>query len=255
LVNGSGETVIHVSTFLQKEVVVMKVAIIGAMEEEVQLLRNHIENRTVETIAGCEFTSGEMNGVDVVLLRSGIGKVNAAMSTAILLHHFRPDVVINTGSAGGFDQSLNVGDVVISTEVRHHDVDVTAFGYEYGQVPQMPAAYVADEKLKTIAIECAKEMSDIQVTSGLIATGDSFMNDPKRVEYIRDKFTGLQAVEMEAAAIAQVAYQFNVPFVIIRSLSDIAGKESNVSFERYLEKAAVNSANLVMKIIVTLKNA
>ncbi|WRP05357.1 5'-methylthioadenosine/S-adenosylhomocysteine nucleosidase [Rossellomorea aquimaris] len=227
----------------------MKIAIIGAMEEEVALLRENISNPTVETIAGCEYTSGTMKDKEVILLRSGIGKVNAAMSTAVLLQHFKPDCIINTGSAGGFDPSLNVGDVVISTEVRHHDVDVTAFGYEYGQVPQLPAAFTADEKLMQTAINSVKELGNAQVVSGLIATGDSFMNDPKRVEAIRDKFTDLQAVEMEAAAIAQVAHQFNVPFVIIRSLSDIAGKESDVSFEQYLEKAALHSAKMVMSIV------
>lgn len=231
----------------------MKVAIIGAMEEEVTVLRNNINDQTVETIAGYEYTIGKMDGVEVILLRSGIGKVNAALSTTILLHKFSPDFVINTGSAGGSNPSLNVGDVVISTEVRHHDVDVTAFDYEYGQVPQMPAAFTADNQLVSLAQKCAEEISDVQVVKGLIATGDSFMNDPERVKAVQQKFPGLQAVEMEAAAVAQVAYQFKIPFVIIRSLSDIAGKESDVSFEQYLEKAAVNSATLVMKIVSGLK--
>jgi adenosylhomocysteine nucleosidase len=227
----------------------MKIAIIGAMEEEVTLLRDHIDQKEQTVVAGYEFTAGKMDNAEVVLLKSGIGKVNAAMSTTILLEKFKPDVVINTGSAGGFHPDLNVGDVVISSEVRHHDVDVTAFGYEYGQVPQLPAAFSADEKLVQIAETAAKEISDIQVVKGLIATGDSFMSDPVRVEFVRGKFEDLQAVEMEAAAIAQVSHQFKIPFVIIRSLSDIAGKESGVSFEQYLEKAAVNSANLVMKIV------
>ncbi|RFU71639.1 5'-methylthioadenosine/S-adenosylhomocysteine nucleosidase [Peribacillus saganii] len=231
----------------------MKLAIIGAMEEEVTILRNKMENVEKVIIAGCEFNSGTLNGVEVVLLRSGIGKVNAAMSTAVLLERFQPDMVINTGSAGGFSPSLNVGDVVISTEVRHHDVDVTAFGYEYGQVPQLPPAFVADQKLVDAAEKAIEEMQGIQVVKGLIATGDSFMNDPKRVEAIRDKFTDLYAVEMEAAAVAQVAHQFNVPFVIIRALSDIAGKESDISFEKFLETAAINSTELVIKMIDRLK--
>jgi adenosylhomocysteine nucleosidase len=230
----------------------MKIAIIGAMEEEVALLRENIEERTQETVAGCEFTFGKMHGTDVILLRSGIGKVNAAMSTTILLEKYKPDFIINTGSAGGFNPSLNVGDVVISTEVRHHDVDVTAFGYEYGQVPQLPAAFLADEKLRSVAESAALEMAEIQVEKGLIATGDSFMQDPKRVEFVRTKFENLQAVEMEAAAIAQVAHQFGIPFVIIRSLSDIAGKESEVSFDQFIDKAAHNSATLVMKMVATL---
>ena len=232
----------------------MKIAIIGAMEEEVTRLRDRIDDKTVEVIAGCEFTTGRMDGVDVVLLRSGIGKVNAAMSTSILLEKFTPDYVINTGSAGGYDPELNVGDLVISTEVRHHDVDCTVFGYEYGQVPQLPPAFLADKELIKVATEGAKEISDIQTVQGLIATGDTFMNDPVRVDYIRDKFTDLKAVEMEAAAIAQVAYQFGIPFVIIRSLSDIAGKESNISFDQFLEKAALHSANLVMIMVNLLKN-
>lgn len=230
----------------------MKAAIIGAMEEEVALLKENIENPKLQTIAGYEFISGTMKGKDVVLLRSGIGKVNAAMSTAILLQEFKPDVVINTGSAGGFDPNLHVGDIVISSEVRHHDVDVTAFGYEYGQVPQMPPAFKADEKLMKIAADCAKRINEIQVVKGLIATGDSFMSDPERVESIRHKFQDLQAVEMEAAAIAQVAHQFNIPFVIIRALSDIAGQESNISFDQFLDKAARHSANMVMDIVFNI---
>ncbi|MEW9049537.1 MAG: 5'-methylthioadenosine/S-adenosylhomocysteine nucleosidase [Neobacillus sp.] len=230
----------------------MKIAIIGAMEEEVALLRENIENRTQETVAGCEFTFGKMHGKDVILLRSGIGKVNAAMSTTILLEKYKPDCIINTGSAGGFNPDLSVGDAVISTEVRHHDVDVTAFGYEYGQVPQLPAAFIADEKLMAAAENAANEIENFQVSRGLIVTGDSFMEDPARVEFVRSKFTDLQAVEMEAAAIAQVAYRFEVPFVIIRSLSDIAGKESEISFDQFIDKAATNSATLIMKMVTAL---
>ena len=231
----------------------MKIAIIGAMEEEVTLLRDHIEDQTQETIAGCEFTFGKMHGVDVILSRSGIGKVNAAMSTTILLEKYKPDYIINTGSAGGLNPDLNVGDAVISSEVRHHDVDVTAFDYEYGQVPQLPAAFTADEKLMAIAEEAAKELDNFQIVRGLIATGDSFMEDPERVAFIQTKFDHVQAVEMEAAAIAQVAHCFGVPFVIIRSLSDIAGKQSEISFDQFIDKAATNSATLVMKMVAAMK--
>ncbi|MEH7253609.1 5'-methylthioadenosine/S-adenosylhomocysteine nucleosidase [Neobacillus niacini] len=230
----------------------MKIAIIGAMEEEVKLLRDNIEGQTQETIAGCEFTFGQMNGAEVILLRSGIGKVNAAMSTTILLEKYKPDCIINTGSAGGYNPELNVGDAVISTEVRHHDVDVTAFGYEYGQVPQLPAAFIADDKLITVAENAAKDLSKFQIVKGLIVTGDSFMEDPDRVEFVRSKFEELQAVEMEAAAIAQVAHRFGVPFVIIRSLSDIAGKESELTFDQFIDQAATHSATLVMKMVEAL---
>ncbi|KAA0549314.1 5'-methylthioadenosine/S-adenosylhomocysteine nucleosidase [Bacillus sp. BGMRC 2118] len=231
----------------------MKVAIIGAMEEEVQILRGKLEDAEVELIAGCEFTSGKLNGTDIILLRSGIGKVNAAMSTTILMQRYQPDYVINTGSAGGFLQTLNVGDVVISSEVRHHDVDVTAFGYEYGQVPGLPVAFIADQLLIKAATEAVYELEGVQVVEGGIATGDSFMNDPERVDYVRSKLPNLYAVEMEAAAVAQVCHQFKVPFVVIRALSDIAGKESNISFDQFLQKAALHSSEVVISMVEKLK--
>ncbi|WP_273125107.1 5'-methylthioadenosine/S-adenosylhomocysteine nucleosidase [Metabacillus sp. HB246100] len=230
----------------------MKIAIIGAMEEEVTILRDKLDNRTQQVIANCEFTEGTYNGVDVVLLKSGIGKVNAALSTTLLLDRYKPDYVINTGSAGGFHPSLNVGDVVISSEVRHNDVDVTAFGYEYGQVPGLPAAYLPEQKLVDIAVQKAEEIEGIQVAKGLIVTGDSFLSDPTKVEFIRSKFNDLHAGEMEAAAIAQTCHQFNVPFVVIRALSDIAGKESNISFDQFLDQAGKHSAQLVLKIVETM---
>lgn len=227
----------------------MRIAVIGAMEEEVVILRNQLENKQTEIIANSEFSFGTYGGKDVVLLKSGIGKVNAAMSTTILIERYHPDVIINTGSAGGLNPELNVGDLVISDDVCHHDVDATVFGYAYGQVPQMPAAYQADERLIQIAEEAARSLEGIQVKKGRIASGDSFMSDSDRVQMIAEKFPGLQAVEMEAAAIAQVAYQYGLPFVIIRALSDIAGKESDLSFEQFLETAALNSANLVIEMI------
>lgn len=230
----------------------MKIAVIGAMEQEVEALRLAIKNPQTTVIANSEYTEGTYAGHDVVLLKSGIGKVNAAMSTSILLHHFKPDAVINTGSAGGFDSLLEVGAIVISDEVRHHDVDVTAFGYEMGQVPQLPAAFISDAKLRKLAEEAVEELGQHQFASGLIATGDSFMSDPARVESVRTHFPHMKAVEMEAAAVAQVCHQFDVPFVVIRALSDIAGKESSMSFEEFLPTAAEHSTQIVLHVISKL---
>lgn len=230
----------------------MKIGIIGAMEEEVELLRNNLENTQVEMIANCEFTIGTFKEQEVILLKSGIGKVNAAMSTTILLHHFRPEIVINTGSAGGFDENLEVGSIIISDEVRHHDVDVTAFGYEMGQVPQMPAAFKSNPELVELAEKAVRELEEHSYAVGLVATGDSFMNDPERVEKVRSHFPEMKAAEMEAAAVAQVCYQFDTAFVVIRALSDIAGKESSVSFEEFLPKAAEHSTKIVLRVVERL---
>lgn len=227
----------------------MKIGIIGAMDEEIILLKAKMSNLETTVIAGCEFYQGELNAKQVILTKSGIGKVAAAVATTLLLEKFSPDTIINTGSAGGYDTSLNVGDIVISTEVRFHDVDVTAFGYEIGQMAQLPAAFTADPTLLKIAQQAAETLDSLNISQGLICTGDIFMADPAKAALARKNFPTMSACEMEAAAIAQVCYQFNVPFVIIRSLSDIAGKKSELSFEQYLPIAAKNASILVEAII------
>lgn len=231
----------------------MKIGIIGAMEQEVSILKQAIENCQTVTKAGCTFFSGQLNGVDVVLLQSGIGKVAAAIGTTILLDEYQPDVVINTGSAGGFDSSLNLGDVVISTEVRHHDADVTAFGYEMGQMAQQPAAFIADANLMDVAEKALEQMEDKHAVRGLICTGDAFVCTAERQAFIRTHFPSVIAVEMEASAIAQTCHQFNVPFVVVRAISDVADKESPMSFEEFLPLAAKSSSEMVFKMVELLK--
>ncbi|MDB4837121.1 5'-methylthioadenosine/S-adenosylhomocysteine nucleosidase [Marinomonas sp.] len=225
------------------------VGLIGAMDEEIDVIKSWMGDVQETSIAGCDFFVGKFEGKDIVLLKSGIGKVNAAVSTALLLSKFAPEYVINIGSAGGFDADLNVGDVVISDAVLHHDVDVTAFGYMMGQVPNMPAVYEADNALVSKAKDAINEGAAAQAKVGLIGTGDSFMNDPVRVNAVRDVFPALIAVEMEAAAVAQTCYKFSTPFVVIRSLSDIAGKESPQSFEEYLKLAAENSSLMIQSML------
>lgn len=227
----------------------MKIGIIGAMEQEVDHLRQQIVNLREERHAGCVFYSGSLHGVEVVLTQSGIGKVAAAIAATLLIERYQPTHVINTGSAGGFDPELNVGDVVISTEVRHHDVDLTVFGYEIGQVPGNPPAFVSDEALVTLAEESMHVLPEIRTRKGLICTGDIFLADPEAVEKARRNFPGMLAGEMEAAAIAQACHQFQVPFVVVRALSDIAGKESHTSFEAFLVQAAKHSSEMILEML------
>lgn len=224
------------------------IAIIGAMDEEIESLKPQFNNLQTLQVAGFNFFYGQISEKNVVLLQSGIGKVNAAIGTTILLENFKPQCLINTGSAGGFDKNLNIGDVVISNEVCYHDVDVTAFDYTIGQVPQMPATFKADEKLVAIA-QKLESLKNVQTVTGLIATGDIFMNNPEKVEQVRANFPTMQACEMEAAAIAQTAHRYNVPFIIFRSLSDIAGKESNISFPEYVKTAGIHSAQMAVELI------
>lgn len=232
----------------------MKAGIIGAMEPEVAILKNKLVNSQVTEHAGYTFYQGELDGSDVVIVQSGIGKVAAALATAILIDKFQPDYVVNTGSAGGFEQSLKVGDIVISSEVRYHDVDVTAFGYEIGQLPANPAAYIPHPDLVAAAQTGISTLDNINTLVGLITTGDTFMTADADIAKARANFPTMAAVEMEGAAIAHTCHQFKVPFVVIRSMSDIAGKESPTSFEAYLETASVNSSLLVINMLNALKN-
>lgn len=222
------------------------------MEEEVTLLRAEIENAKPKVIANTEFIEGVIGGKEVVLVRSGIGKVNAAIATTLLLEMYQPDVVLNTGSAGGFSESLEVGSVVISDEVCHHDVDVTAFGYVHGQVPQLPPTFTADEQLIGLAIEAVEALGKHTYETGLIASSDTFMSDVAHVENVRGLFPSMIAAEMEAAAVAQVCHQFETPFVVIRALSDIAGKEAPMSFDEFLPIAARHSTDIVLSVISKL---
>ncbi|GEL06789.1 5'-methylthioadenosine/S-adenosylhomocysteine nucleosidase [Salisediminibacterium halotolerans] len=230
----------------------MRVGVIGAMEEEVEMLREKMDKLDRAVIAGCEFHLGKLEGVEVILAKSGIGKVNAAISTTLMNQLYHPDYIINTGSAGGLNPELEVGDVVVSTEVRYNDVDATVFGYEYGQVPRMPAFYPPDERLISIAAESA-EAAGIPAAKGLIISGDSFMSNHDRVEQLKKTFNKPYCAEMEAGAIAHVCHQFQCPFVVIRSLSDIAGRDAKMSYDEFLEDASVNSANMVLIMLEELR--
>ncbi len=230
----------------------MKIGIIGAMEQEVAILKNALDNLQETRIGGCTFYSGTLHDKSVVLLQSGIGKVAAAVGTTLLIQEFKPDVVINTGSAGGFDSSLNHGDVVISSEVRHHDADVTAFGYEIGQMAGQPAAFLADEKLMAAAESALATLGDKHSVRGLICTGDVFVCTAEKQAFIREHFPTVVAVEMEASAIAQTCHQFKLPFVVVRAISDVADKQSPMSFEEFLPLAAQSSSEMVAKMVEIL---
>ncbi|MCK3655373.1 5'-methylthioadenosine/S-adenosylhomocysteine nucleosidase [Pasteurellaceae bacterium Macca] len=226
----------------------MKVGIIGAMAQEVAILAGQMQAPQMIEIAGGKIYQGKIDGVDVALLQSGIGKTAAAVGTALLLELAKPDLIINTGSAGGLAPTLNVGDIVVSTEVCHHDVDVTAFGYAKGQLPANPATFLSDQSLVELATQKATEAS-VNVVSGLIGSGDQFINSQEKIDRLRHDFPAIIAVEMEAASIAQVCHAFQVPFVVVRAISDVADKVSHLSFEEFLPLAAEKSSKIVLAML------
>ncbi|WP_039057395.1 5'-methylthioadenosine/S-adenosylhomocysteine nucleosidase [Enterobacter sp. Bisph1] len=229
----------------------MKIGIIGAMEEEVTLLRDKIDNRQTLNIGGSEIYTGTLNGTEVALLKSGIGKVAAAMGATLLLMHCQPDVIINTGSAGGLASTLKVGDIVVSDEARYHDADVTAFGYELGQLPGCPAGFKADDKLIAATEACINELN-LHAVRGLIVSGDAFINGAEGLAKIRQNFPQAIAVEMEATAIAHVCHNFGVPFVVVRAISDVADQQSHLSFDEFLVVAAKQSSLMVETLLQKL---
>jgi len=224
------------------------IGIIGAMTEEVEAFKTAMTDVKTQQIAGIDFYLGHINNVKVVLVQSGIGKVNAALTTSLVCYEFAPRAIINTGSAGGFNGEQEVGDIIVSVDVVHHDVDVTAFGYALGQIPGMPSSFAAAQTLVDIAHQ-ALEKLDLKSHQGQIASGDKFMTHHDHIRIVREGFPNLDAVEMEAAAIAQVCHRFNIPFVVVRALSDIAGKESPMSFEQFLPLAAANAAKLIVEML------
>lgn len=229
----------------------MKIGIVGAMAQEVEILTALMTNKTETKVASAVIFEGKINGKDIALLQSGIGKVAAAIGTTVLLQLAKPDFVINTGSAGGVAKGLKVGDIVISEETRYHDVDVTAFGYEKGQLPANPAAFLSDKKLTDLAYQIAEEQGQ-SVKRGLICSGDSFINSEEKIAQIKTDFPNVTAVEMEATAIAQVCHAFNIPFVVVRAISDAGDGEASMSFEEFLPLAAKQSSALVLGMIEKL---
>ncbi|NBH75752.1 5'-methylthioadenosine/adenosylhomocysteine nucleosidase [Rodentibacter pneumotropicus] len=226
----------------------MKIGIVGAMAQEVEILKGLMADKIEKKVASAVIFEGKINGKSVALLQSGIGKVAAAIGTTALLQSAKPNVVINTGSAGGVVKGLKVGDIVISDETRYHDVDVTAFGYEKGQLPANPAAFLSDAKLADLAQKIA-EVQGQSVKRGLICSGDSFINSEDKIAEIKADFPNVTAVEMEAAAIAQVCHAFNVPFVVVRAISDGGDGEATLSFEEFLPLAAKQSSALVLGML------
>lgn len=230
------------------------IGIIGAMEEEVEAIKKYMTIEEERTIIDSCFYIGKIENQTVVLSQSGIGKVNAAISTTLLLVHYNISYVINVGSAGGLHTNQEVGDIVISTGTMHHDVDVTPFGYEIGQVPKYATTFLPDAKLLKTAI-CVINTLELNAHQGVIVSGDQFIAKEQQVTFIKNTFPNALCAEMEAAAIGQTCHKFNTPFIILRSLSDVFNKgESAIQFDEYLKKASENSSLICQKFIKELYN-
>lgn len=221
----------------------MKIGIIFAMEEELNALKEYLEITNEFNIFDLKFYESKVNNTTCILVEGGIGKVNAARTTQILIDNMKVDYVFNIGVAGGIDEKLKIGDIVIGTSLVQHDFDITAFNHEKGFIPKLGKFINSDEYL-------IKQVEEIDNTfyKGVIASGDIFCTDPNMSKKIHDKFNAL-CVEMEGASIAQVCYLCNVPFLIIRSISDTPNNDNNVMFDDFLEKSSKKVAEVMIKLI------
>ena len=231
----------------------MKIGIIGAMEVEVTTLKQKMNVSRVVNKASMEFHEGTLCDKEVVVVRSGIGKVNAAVCAQILVDVFQVDAIINTGIAGGIYDEIEIGDIVISKDVLHHDMDATGFGYELGVIPQMKCScFEGDQTLVKLASEVCKEVDATRKTYiGRIVTGDQFISGVEKKTMLKETY-GAYCVEMEGAAIAQVAYLNEVPFVIIRAISDKADSTACEDYPQFEKKAAETAVALVTGMLQKL---
>lgn len=223
--------------------------IIGAMDEEVAKIKEQMEEVETKQIASMEFLKGTVKGHPVVVVRSGIGKVNAAMCTQILADIYHVDAVVNTGIAGSLNADINIGDIVLSTDALEHDMDAVAFGYPVGQIPRMDTlSFKADEQLRKTAKEiCEKVNPDVTVFEGRVVSGDQFISDKQKKEWLIENFAGY-CTEMEGAAIAHAAYLNDIPFLIIRAISDKADDSASVDYPAFEAKAIEHSVRLLLAL-------
>lgn len=225
------------------------IGIIGAMDEELAILLESMEIDKEIVKADMHFKIGVLNGKKIVVVRCGIGKVNAAICTQILVDDFNVDRIINVGIAGGIGKDVCPGDVVIGTSLVQHDVDATNFGYELGQIPRLNTLeFNCDEKLIELAKKACESSLDHKCFTGKIATGDQFIASVEKVRWIKETF-GAIACEMEGGSIAHVCYLNSVPFVVIRSISDNADNGAHLDYDKFQDIAIKNSTNILKTMI------
>ena len=227
------------------------VGIIFEMEEELEELLKYLKIEKEYTIFDLSFYEGSINGVYCVMVRSGVGKVNAARATQILIDNIKVDYIFNIGVAGGISKSLKVGDIVIGEKLVQHDFDITAFNHDKGYIPEIGVYIQTDDYLFRLANNVLKSDDKINIVSGVISSGDIFCTEVKMGQKINSKFNAL-CVEMEGASIAQICYLNHIPFLVLRSISDTPNNDNVITYEEFLKYSSKNIAYAMSKILLKL---
>lgn len=231
----------------------MKIGIIGAMDVEIATILENMDLNKTSNKAGMTFHEGKINSIDVVVVKCGIGKVSAAMCVQILTDLFDITHILNTGVAGSLNNQIDIGDIVIGKTCVYHDVDATNFGYELGEVPSLGHKdFASDENLSLAAKNAIEKTSpEISVYYGRIASGDAFIHTEEKKNWIKENFQA-DCCEMESTSIAQACSLNNIPFVILRAISDKADEETEITYEEFENKAAIVCAKATLEFIASL---
>ncbi len=224
--------------------------LIFAMDEEMDALAKYIEIDNIYHIFDLTFLEGHYNNIKLILAKCGVGKVNAARCTQILIDNMKVDAIINIGVAGGLSNALSIGSLVIGEKMVQHDFDITAFHHEKGYIPDIGVYMEADEYLLKTALTTSLKYN-IPVFKGVIASGDIFCTDPKMSLKIHEKFNAL-CTEMEGASVAQIALLSHIPFLIIRSISDTPNNHNEKTYEEFLEESCAHVANFMLHYLKEL---
>lgn len=228
------------------------IGIIGAMDVEVDGIKSHIEDCRIEEISGIKFCSGKLFGKDIVVAKSGEGKVNSAMTAQAMIMRYKPDFIINSGVAGGLHPDMKVMDIAIANSVCQHDFDISPLGYKPGYIPQVEQIEMrCSDDLNNIIEDCAKKVCDSNIFKGVIASGDQFIASDTQRNRIKNIF-GAIASEMEGASIGHVCTLNNTKFTVLRVISDNADGSADMSFDVFAKKASEISINIMLEFVKSL---
>jgi adenosylhomocysteine/aminodeoxyfutalosine nucleosidase len=230
----------------------MRIGIMGAMREEIEPILELVDEVDTEIdYAKNKYYKAKYDGVELIVAYSKIGKVNSALTAATMIEKFGIDILLFSGVAGAINENLHIGDLIIATKLCQHDLDITAFGHPYGYVPESKVFVETDERLNNIARNVAKKL-DKKLLSGIIATGDQFIANPEKKEWIKNTFNA-DALEMEGASVGFVCDSLGVPFFVLRAISDSADMDAGFDFDKFLEGSAKESAKFLMEMVREIK--
>ncbi|QCI23759.1 5'-methylthioadenosine/adenosylhomocysteine nucleosidase [Buchnera aphidicola (Macrosiphoniella sanborni)] len=229
----------------------MKIGIIGALQEEIKIFTKIINPFKTKIIQDYQINIGKFKKSNIFLIQSGIGKVSASISTMLLINLYQPDIIINSGSAGSLSASLKIGDIILPKNICYYDVDLTNFGYSYGQIPEYPKQFIINKKIYKYFYEDYFN-NTLTLKQGLIVSGDSFINNNSDINILKNKFPTAIAVDMESAAIAQVCYKFDIPLIVVKSISDLSNENAIFNFKQNISIASLHSFRFVKYILENL---